>query len=71
MNTITPARLQWTAAGEPFATDFGDCYFSALDGYAETQHVFIDGNRLRERWSAPDQKHFVIGETGLAPGSTL
>lgn len=65
---ITPATLQWSTDGQPFAADFGDCYFSAQDGLAETQHVFIAGNNLRDRWQHLDKDLFVIGETGFGTG---
>jgi tRNA 5-methylaminomethyl-2-thiouridine biosynthesis bifunctional protein len=77
MKIITPATLHWSDAGQPFASDFSDCYFSAplsagANGLAETQHVFIAGNRLPERWvqsgSQADQANFVIGETGFGTG---
>ena len=68
MKIIQPARLQWTAANEPFASDFADVYFSAVDGYAETQYVFLEGNQLPGRWRSLAEKQFVIGETGFGSG---
>lgn len=68
MKIITPARLHWTSANEPYSDAFSDVYFSAVDGQAETQHVFIDGNQLRERWRSLEHTHFVVGETGFGTG---
>ena len=55
--------------GQPVSRRFGDVYFSRDSGVAETRHVFLDGNNLRERWGrlAPlDQ--FCVGETGFGTG---
>ena len=45
---------------------FDDVYFSAKDGVAETQHVFLDGNNLPHGWQGRDR--FTIGETGFGTG---
>ena len=65
---ITPARLDWQA-NVPVAPAFGDPYFSRDAGPAETQHVFLQGNRLSARFRAlPARGRFVIGETGFGTG---
>lgn len=70
------ARLDWatdaTGARAPLSTQFDDVYFSAHDGRAETEHVFLDGNRLSERfadWKA--SRPFVVGETGFGTGLNM
>lgn len=70
------ARLDWRhdASGEaaPHSPAFDDVYFSRHDGRAETEHVFIAGNRLAERlgaWQA--SRPFVIGETGFGTGLNM
>jgi len=68
MKALLPARIHWTDDNQPFASDFGDCYFSSHDGLAETQHVFINGNHLPERWRQLQDSFFVIGETGFGSG---
>jgi tRNA 5-methylaminomethyl-2-thiouridine biosynthesis bifunctional protein len=52
--------------GVPVSRLFGDVYFSRESGSAETRHVFLGGNALREQWSrlAP-RSQFLIGETGF------
>ncbi|WP_129141959.1 bifunctional tRNA (5-methylaminomethyl-2-thiouridine)(34)-methyltransferase MnmD/FAD-dependent 5-carboxymethylaminomethyl-2-thiouridine(34) oxidoreductase MnmC [Modicisalibacter coralii] len=53
----------------PHSIAFDDVYFSRHDGRAETEHVFIQANRLPERfasWHAT--RPFVIGETGFGTG---
>jgi len=44
-------------------------YFSSDSGLDETRHVFIEQNRLRERFAALRAgERFVIGETGFGTG---
>lgn len=50
----------------PRSEIFDDVYFSAENGLAETQHVFLDGNNLPENWKHKDR--FVIAETGFGTG---
>lgn len=66
-----PANLEWKDQG-PRSRAFGDLYFSRENGHAETEHVFIAGNRLPERfrhWHQP--RPFVIGETGFGTGLNM
>ena len=46
--------------------EFDDVYFSAVDGLAETRHVFLAGNNLPENWRGAE--HFTIAETGFGTG---
>ncbi|GGI75871.1 bifunctional tRNA (5-methylaminomethyl-2-thiouridine)(34)-methyltransferase MnmD/FAD-dependent 5-carboxymethylaminomethyl-2-thiouridine(34) oxidoreductase MnmC [Legionella impletisoli] len=68
---IKPAKITWRD-GIPFAIDYDDIYFSHENGLAESNHVFIAGNHLIERWkSMPNDRSescFVIGETGFGSG---
>ncbi|MCI5060982.1 MAG: bifunctional tRNA (5-methylaminomethyl-2-thiouridine)(34)-methyltransferase MnmD/FAD-dependent 5-carboxymethylaminomethyl-2-thiouridine(34) oxidoreductase MnmC [Alphaproteobacteria bacterium] len=50
----------------PYSSQFDDIYFSAEDGLAETNHVFLQGNDLLRGWAGQDQ--FVIAETGFGTG---
>ena len=55
--------------GRLIAPKYNDVYFSAEDGLAETRHVFLEGNRLAERFAAMiDGGVFTIGETGFGTG---
>lgn len=45
---------------------YNDIYFSVEDGLAETTHVFLNGNKVTEKWQ--NQKNFIIGETGFGTG---
>ncbi|MFP4263354.1 MAG: tRNA (5-methylaminomethyl-2-thiouridine)(34)-methyltransferase MnmD, partial [Halomonas sp.] len=73
---LETARLDWRddAGGEaaPHSAAFDDVYFSRHDGRAETEHVFLMGNRLPERFAAwQEGRPFVIGETGFGTGLNL
>ncbi len=61
------ARLSWRDGAVPVSDQFDDPYFSLQDGLAETCHVFLDGNRLPERF-APG---FRIAELGFGTGLNM
>lgn len=63
---IYPAQIELDVNGLPFATDYGDRYFSRESGLAESRHVFLQGNNLPTAWQNKD--HFVIAETGFGTG---
>jgi len=55
--------------GQPYSPRFGDVYFSRASGIDETHHVFLDGNRLAERFAGlASRANFAIGETGFGTG---
>lgn len=60
-----PPRLDWTSTG-PLATDYGDVYFSAEDGLAETRAVFLDGCGLPQAWAG--KSVFTVAELGFGTG---
>lgn len=62
-----PQILDWQD-GQPVSALFGDVYFSRESGIAETRHVFLQKNRLRERWQELSHTIFTIGETGFGTG---
>ncbi|MDX2096000.1 MAG: bifunctional tRNA (5-methylaminomethyl-2-thiouridine)(34)-methyltransferase MnmD/FAD-dependent 5-carboxymethylaminomethyl-2-thiouridine(34) oxidoreductase MnmC [Alphaproteobacteria bacterium] len=57
--------LEWRD-GMPVSAAFDDVYFSRAGGVAETEHVFLRGNGLPERWQ--DRAAFTIGEMGFGTG---
>ena len=61
-----PDKIEWHA-NIPFSTQFNDLYYSADNGLAETQHVFLSGNNLPERFSTG----FQIAELGFGTGLNL
>ena len=68
---LAPLTLDWRGDA-PVARDSGDIFFSPEDGIAESQYVFLEGNRLSERWSAQTtDQPFVIGEIGVGTGLNL
>ncbi|MFP5302763.1 bifunctional tRNA (5-methylaminomethyl-2-thiouridine)(34)-methyltransferase MnmD/FAD-dependent 5-carboxymethylaminomethyl-2-thiouridine(34) oxidoreductase MnmC [Cobetia sp. SIMBA_158] len=68
---LEEAQLEWNDTA-PQATDYGDVYFSIHDGRAETVHVFLDSNRLSERFRDwREARPFVIGETGFGTGLNI
>lgn len=59
--------VRWqTNTDIPVSTEFDDTYFSFCDGFAETEHVFINGNNLRERWRY--SSNFYVNELGFGTG---
>lgn len=60
-------NLEWRD-GQPVSRIFDDVYFSRDSGIAETRYVFLQQNRLRERWQHLSGNSFTIGETGFGTG---
>lgn len=61
--------LDWTDDGQPRSRLYGDVYFSAEDGLAETQAVFLQGCGLPDAWTGRDR--FVVGELGFGTGLNI
>lgn len=55
--------------GAPRSEQFDDVYFSAENGLAETQHVFLAGNNLPQAWTG--RQRFTIAETGFGTGLNM
>ncbi|MGJ7514066.1 bifunctional tRNA (5-methylaminomethyl-2-thiouridine)(34)-methyltransferase MnmD/FAD-dependent 5-carboxymethylaminomethyl-2-thiouridine(34) oxidoreductase MnmC [Pseudomonas baetica] len=70
MKPVIPhAQLDWDDQGLPRSRVFDDVYFSDLSGLDETRYVFLEQNRLAERFAAlPAGGRLVIGETGFGTG---
>lgn len=62
-----PSHVIWQD-GQPYSAEYGDIYFSSDSGLEETCHVFLQHNRLQERWQALSVPHFTIAETGFGTG---
>ncbi|MEB0047279.1 MULTISPECIES: bifunctional tRNA (5-methylaminomethyl-2-thiouridine)(34)-methyltransferase MnmD/FAD-dependent 5-carboxymethylaminomethyl-2-thiouridine(34) oxidoreductase MnmC [unclassified Pseudomonas] len=63
------AQLDWDDQGRPHSRVFDDVYFSDKSGLEETRYVFLEQNRLQERFAAlPAGGRLVIGETGFGTG---
>ncbi|HEY3694442.1 tRNA (5-methylaminomethyl-2-thiouridine)(34)-methyltransferase MnmD [Phenylobacterium sp.] len=59
----------WGSDGQPRSRAFGDVYFSAADGLAETRAVFLQGCGLPEAWRG--RRRFVVGELGFGTGLNI
>lgn len=57
-------EITWRENGTPVSERFDDPYFSLTDGFAETEHVFLTGNNLPERF----HDDFHIAELGFGTG---
>ncbi|NVZ94971.1 bifunctional tRNA (5-methylaminomethyl-2-thiouridine)(34)-methyltransferase MnmD/FAD-dependent 5-carboxymethylaminomethyl-2-thiouridine(34) oxidoreductase MnmC [Pseudomonas sp. D6002] len=69
MNPVSHAQLDWDDQGRPHSRVFDDVYFSDKSGLEETRYVFLEQNRLQERFAAlPMGGRLVIGETGFGTG---
>jgi len=62
----TDAKIRWEGDTLPVSSRFDDPYYSRQDGLAESEHVFLAGNRLQERFAAGDD--FAIAELGFGTG---
>ncbi|MEK0164794.1 tRNA (5-methylaminomethyl-2-thiouridine)(34)-methyltransferase MnmD [Phaeobacter sp. A36a-5a] len=67
------ARLSWRDGSIPVSDQFDDPYFSIHDGLAETEHVFLGGNDLSNRFTAAAEAgaDFHIAELGFGTGLNL
>ena len=61
--------LVWTERGEPRSSRFGDVYFSADDGLAESRAVFLQGCDLPGAWS--ERQSFTVAELGFGTGLNI
>ena len=61
--------LDWSEAGEPRSSRFGDVYFSAENGLEESRAVFLEGCGLPERWRG--RERFTVGELGFGTGLNI
>lgn len=61
------AQIEWRSEGTPVSTRFDDPYFSIVNGLQETRHVFLNGNRLPDRFC----EGFHIAELGFGSGLNM
>ena len=65
---LETAAIEWRDQQTPVSSRYHDVYFSADDGCAESRHVFLDSNRLAQRFAALAGTHFTVAETGFGTG---
>jgi tRNA 5-methylaminomethyl-2-thiouridine biosynthesis bifunctional protein len=63
---IQDPAVGWGEDGAPRSGRFGDIYFSAEDGLAESRAVFLQGCGLPDAWRGRDR--FTVGELGFGSG---
>ncbi|MBD3668476.1 MAG: tRNA (5-methylaminomethyl-2-thiouridine)(34)-methyltransferase MnmD [Kangiella sp.] len=79
---VEPANIEWRPAKiregstespplVPYSKQFNDIYFDSRDGKSETDYVFLDGNKLPQRFEALTEGSFTIVETGFGTGLNL
>ncbi|MEL6411625.1 MAG: tRNA (5-methylaminomethyl-2-thiouridine)(34)-methyltransferase MnmD [Pseudomonadota bacterium] len=61
------AKIEWREADVPVSIHFDDPYYSLENGVGETQHVFLAGNGLPQRF----RDGFHIAELGFGTGLNL
>jgi len=59
----------WGDDGVPRSRQFGDVYYSTVDGLAESRAVFLAGCGLPEAWRG--RSFFVVGELGFGSGLNI
>lgn len=65
---VQAATLRWSETGPPVSDTFDDVYYSQDNGLEESQHVFLQGNNLPQRWHNHPRRHFCIAELGFGTG---
>lgn len=61
------AKIAWRDDTVPVSIQFDDPYFSIANGLRETEHVFLNGNHLPERF----KPGFHIAELGFGTGLNM
>ena len=61
--------LDWGDDGQPRSRLYGDVYFSAVDGLAESRAVFLQGCGLPDAWQG--RQRFTVGELGFGTGLNI
>lgn len=69
MTAAADSPLDWSDDGQPRSRLFGDVYFSAEDGLAETRAVFLAGCGLPDAWAG--RPRFVVAELGFGTGLNI
>lgn len=67
--TDASPRLTWSDDGAPRSGRFGDVYFSADDGLAESRAVFLAGCGLPDAWEGCSR--YTVAELGFGTGLNI
>lgn len=73
---ITPAVIDWKTDDNghtvPVSREYGDVYFSMVDGLAESRYVFLEQNQLPTRFAnLTNYQTFTIAELGFGTGLNI
>lgn len=63
------APIEWTEDGRPRSSLYGDAYFGADDGLAESRAVFLEGCGLPAAWAG--RRRFTVAELGFGTGLNI
>lgn len=63
------APIEWTEDGRPRSSLYGDAYFGADDGLAESRAVFLEGCGLPAAWAG--RRGFTVAELGFGTGLNI
>ncbi|CAN1508867.1 COG4121 Uncharacterized conserved protein [Methylophilaceae bacterium] len=67
MPPVVHAAVSWQN-GLAFSEQYQDVYYNSDNGLLETDYVFLQANRLAERWLDYPNASFTIAETGFGTG---
>lgn len=67
MAPIEYGQISWQN-GLAFSEQYQDVYYNSDNGLLETDYVFLQANRLAERWLDYPNASFTIAETGFGTG---
>ena len=67
MPPVVNAAVSWQN-GLAFSEQYQDVYYNSDNGLQETDYVFLQANRLAERWLDHPNASFTIAETGFGTG---
>ncbi len=65
---LKPAHLQWSDGSTLRSVDFDDIYFQPQQGPEESYYVFLEQNRLPQRFAAAPAEGMRIAELGFGSG---
>lgn len=65
---LEQAHIAWTEENKPLCLRHDDIYFSTLSGIDESRYVFLEANKLPQRWESFKDSTYVIAETGFGTG---
>ncbi len=65
--TIASSKVSFQEDGAPYCHRFGDIYFDSESGCLQSEYIFIEKNRIKQRLAAA-KNSFCVAETGFGTG---